>query len=200
MNSLRPDLPKPLPINQRPLDNEYEWKGDPYRLDGWLKPSITTIQFACDDPQVAWFSDTTGRLYMTLDGWMTWQEMSRGLMGARVLNISASTTRTFVLHAETDRGLFLTRDGGSSWRPAPPQDLPNAAQLPLPQSLKGWRIPRVTYAFSTPRGTLAGGPGGAYLSPDGQNWTELHLWREQETGAADFLHAYWMGRYYGYVR
>jgi hypothetical protein len=25
------------------------------------------------------------------------------------------------------------------------------------------------------------------------------LWRELETGAADFLHAYWMGRYYGFV-
>jgi hypothetical protein len=25
------------------------------------------------------------------------------------------------------------------------------------------------------------------------------LWREQETGAADYLHAYWMGRYYGFL-
>ena len=29
--------------------------------------------------------------------------------------------------------------------------------------------------------------------------TELKLWREDETGAADFLHAYWMGQYYGFI-
>ena len=202
MNSLRTDITKPLPINQRPLDNEYEWKGNPYRLDGWLKPAVTAIQFACDDPQVAWFSDSTGRLYMTLDGWKTWQDVSRALMGARVLNIAASKTRTFVLHAQTDQGVFLTRDGGMSWRPAVGQAVSPAspAQGPAPHSLNGWRIPRADYVFSTPRGTLAGGPGGAYLSADGQNWTELPLWREQETGAADFLHAYWMGRFYGYVQ
>lgn len=27
----------------------------------------------------------------------------------------------------------------------------------------------------------------------------LDLWREQRTGAADFVHAYWMGRYYGHL-
>ena len=30
--------------------------------------------------------------------------------------------------------------------------------------------------------------------------TELKLWRENETGAADFLHACWMGRYYGHIK
>ncbi len=51
----------------------------------------------------------------------------------------------------------------------------------------------------TARGILASGPGGCYQSADGENWTELKLWPESETGAADFLHAYWMGRYYGFV-
>ena len=34
----------------------------------------------------------------------------------------------------------------------------------------------------------------------GPRWTEAKLWREEETGPADFLHAYWMGRYYGFYR
>jgi hypothetical protein len=67
MNSLRADLERntfsrgealsahPIPIHQRPLDNEYVWKGNPYHLDGWLKPTVTRFQFACDDPLVAWF-------------------------------------------------------------------------------------------------------------------------------------------------
>src|SRR5262249_9814512 len=88
MNSLRADIElnpfadrfqekqsaKPLPIDQRPLDNEYEWKGNPYRLDGWLKPTVTAYQVACDDPLVAWFADSTGRVYGTLDGGKSWRD------------------------------------------------------------------------------------------------------------------------------
>jgi hypothetical protein len=47
---------------------------------------------------------------------------------------------------------------------------------------------------------FAGGPGGAYTSTDGEHWTEVKLWREEETGAADYLHAYWMGRFYDFYR
>ena len=40
--------------------------------------------------------------------------------------------------------------------------------------------------------------------PCGYAWgdasQELKLWREMETGPADFLHAYWMGRYYGFLQ
>jgi hypothetical protein len=53
--------------------------------------------------------------------------------------------------------------------------------------------------LSTPWGIIASGPGGAYRSDDGDNWEYMPLWGEIETGAADFLHAYWMGRYYGFV-
>jgi hypothetical protein len=67
-------------------------------------------------------------------------------------------------------------------------------------SMKGWRIPRAASFFVTPHGIIASGLGGCYQSVDGENWTELKLWRENETGAADFLHAYWMGRYYGHIK
>jgi len=62
--------------------------------------------------------------------------------------------------------------------------------------MSGWRIPRATSVFETPRGVIAGGPGGVYESKDGERWTELIFWPRNETGAADFLHAYWMGRHY----
>jgi hypothetical protein len=212
---------KPIPIDQRPLDNEYAWKGNPYVMDGWLKPDLTSIQTSCDDPMVAWFSDSTGRVYMTRDGWSTWSDMSVGLMGARVRNLHASAARTFMLYADTDRGVAVTRDGGMSWRALSSDEPPAFARMDmsLPQryrgqefhiqenhllaggklAMDGWRIPRADWLYVTTRGLVAGGPGGAYLSQDGKNWTELKLWREEETGAADFLHAYWMGRYYGFV-
>jgi photosystem II stability/assembly factor-like uncharacterized protein len=167
---------------------------------------------------------------MTRDGGKEWQDMSAGLRGARVQNIAASNRRTFVLHAQTDQGRFLSRDGGMSWRPAPEGE---AIQFPVSDfkpwlrvsgdlscriseegqlevsrdqgqtsspSMKGWRIPRAASLFAMPRGLIVSGPGGCYQSVDGENWTELKLWRENETGAADFLHAYWLGRYYGFIK
>ena len=242
VNSLRADIERnsfsragqlsarPIPINQRPLDNEYAWKGNPYQMDGWFKPTVTMYQASCDDPFVAWFSDSAGGVFMTLDGGTTWRDMSAGLQGARVQNIVASGQRTFVLHAQTDRGLFSTRDGGMTWRSAAEGE---PAKFPTPDfkqwqkasdglwcrisdqgeliishdegrttapGMKGWRIPRAASVFVTPRGIIASGPGGCYQSADGEDWTELKLWPESETGAADFLHAYWMGRYYGFIR
>ena len=123
MNSIRPNLElspfpdrsgakqalQPVPIDQRPLDNEYAWKGNPYALDGWLKPDVTSIQFACDDPMVAWFSDSGGHAYLTRDGMKSWEEVDLGLAGAKVTRLSASRERTFVVWAETDRGVFLSQ-------------------------------------------------------------------------------------------
>ena len=242
MNSLRKDVElnpftdrfggkqsaRPLPINQRPHDNEYEWKGNPYRLDGWLKPTVAAVAFSCDDPQAAWLADSAGRFFRTLDGGASWQDASSALMGAHVQNLVASGTRTFVVWAQTDKGTLVTRDGGLSWRAAgddaPTFVTPNFADwLKLSNSIwlrvsaegqlqrstnggasaepvmQGWRIPRAQAVFKTPWGIAASGPGGTYRSADGEMWTELKIWREDETGAADFLHAYWMGRYYGFV-
>jgi hypothetical protein len=243
MNSLRTDIAlnpaadrqgqkqsaKPVPINQRPLDNEYAWKGNPYQLDGWLKPALSMIQFSADDPAVVWTCDSNGRIFLTRDGGEKWRDVSAGLMGASVQSIHASTNRTFVLYAKTDRGIVITRDGGLSWRTAPDLGVP---EFPAPQfhdwlevsknlavrvntggkveksldggqtatiCMNGWRIPLANALFVTPWGIIAGGPGGCYRSRDAENWSEIKIWREEETGAADFLHAYWMGRYYGFI-
>ena len=102
---------KPLPINARPLDNEFAWTGDVYQLDGWLKPAIVAMQFACDDPQVEWFCDTTGKAYVTLDRGQSWQNVSTAMMGASVQNLAASPSCTFVLRARTTAATLLARDG-----------------------------------------------------------------------------------------
>jgi hypothetical protein len=259
MNSIRADIEmspypdrgngkqaaKAVPMDLRPLDNEYAWKGNPYAVDGWLKPAVTSLQFACDDSLVIWYSDSSGRAYRTRDGMKTWTEVSYGLEGAKVQRLVASPTRTFVVWAETDRGMMITRDGGMSWRafvdkpaeiksgaddedkkpvdvkPEFPANDPHkwahvgSVDLRIDESgkmvrrgsrgpespwMEGWRIPVANWVIMTPKGIFAGGPGGAYVTVDGTAWKEVKLWREEETGAADYLHAYWMGRYYGFYR
>ena len=242
MNSLRTDIElnpsadrsrqkqavQPLPIDQRPHDNEYEWKGNPYRLDGWLKPTVVAMQFSCDDKLAAWFADSAGRMYRTLDGGQSWQKATAGLMGASVQNLITSEQRSYIVWAQTSQGVLVTRDGGLSWRKAeddvPTFTAPNFNDwLKLSESMwlrvnengelerstdggkttqtamNGWRIPRAQSVLRTSRGVVASGPGGTYETSDGKSWIELKLWPDEETGAADFLHAYWMGRSYGFV-
>src|SRR5882672_8110673 len=116
---------------------------------------------------------------------------------------------------------MISRDGGLSWRPAAENDKPEFKSLNFKEwqrvsdklavrvneagelvrttddgktclpCMNGWRIPRASSVFITPWGVIASGPGGCYRSKDGDKWTELKLWREEETGAADFLLAYW---------
>ena len=225
----RPQAANPLPMKDRPHDNEFVWKGNPYQLDGWLKPIVTSMAFSPDDPQVAWFADTSGRLFGTLDGGNSWQNVATGMMGASVQNVVASKNRTIVLWAQTSSGTLLTRDGGLTWRTASAEDqreFPKhdfgvwstvagvslrvnendelvrsidggATSVP---AMQGWRIPRAKSILNTPWGIIASGPGGVYRTTDGQKWNELNFFREQETGAADFLLAYWMGRYYGFLK
>jgi hypothetical protein len=83
-----------------------------------------------------------------------------------------------------ERQLEISRDQGQTDAPG----------------MKGWLIPRAASFFDTPLCFIASGPGGCYQSADGEHWTELKLWRENETGAADSLHAYWIGRYYGLIK
>src|SRR5262245_40906860 len=124
--------------------------------------------------------------------------MSYGLMGARVRNLAASSTRTFVLYADTDRGVLLTRDGGMSWRPGAGEPVPSFPSSALTDWQQGdgfalrigdhgrlerrmasgesqptmerWRIRMATSVFVTPGRVIAAGPGGAYWSTDGEAW------------------------------
>jgi hypothetical protein len=152
------------------------------------------------------------------------------MMGASVSGLLASATRTWVVWAQTSQGLLISRDGGMSWRTAPADKAPSIPAVKFDEwttvsgtlqvriegdgrlvrstdsgvtsttAMDGWRIPIARSVFVTPWGIIAGGPGGTYRSADGITWNELPLWAEQETGASDFLHAYWMGRYYGFLR
>jgi len=57
-----------LPFYDAPMDNEYDWKGSPHQVDGWLARPITSLAVSGESPMVWFFTDSTNTLYQTLDG------------------------------------------------------------------------------------------------------------------------------------
>jgi len=64
----RPSTRDALPFYDAPMDNEYDWKGNPHQLDGWLARPITSLAVSGESPMVWFFTDSTNTLYQSLDG------------------------------------------------------------------------------------------------------------------------------------
>ncbi len=132
MNSIRTDLgpelrsPKDrytartvLPFNQQPFDNAYDWKGDPFNLDGWLARAITSIAVSDEDPMVWYLSDAGGSLYQSLDGGRSFR-VAEFNQNARVRDVVFAGGKSRIAILATDRGIFRTDTGGyrNSWQSA----------------------------------------------------------------------------------
>ena len=105
----------PLPINVRPLDNEYEWKNDGTRLDGWLAERVVSLDLAPEDPTVRVAVSDAGQIYRSLDDGLHWENITRGLDGAAARQAVFSQRRLRILFAATDRGVYRSLDGGLTW-------------------------------------------------------------------------------------
>jgi len=123
MNSIRQDLEfyteggrrealNPLPVYQRPFDNEYGWKGSPYRLDGWLSRTVSVVEISPHDPYVQFAADTSGRSYRSLTKGEVWHAME-GL--PRVYDFIFSEDYPWMAFAGTEEGVYRTMDGGVTW-------------------------------------------------------------------------------------
>ncbi len=104
-----------LPINVRPLDNEYEWKNDGKQLDGWLAERIVSLDLAPEDPVVRLVVSDQGQIYRSLDGGLHWENVSNGLNGASVRRAVFSGRRLRIVYAASDRGVYRSLDGGLTW-------------------------------------------------------------------------------------
>lgn len=104
----------PLPIYERPLDNEYEWKTNPYKLDGWLARGVVSLETS-EDPMVMYAVDDAGVIYLTVDAGKSWKEVSKNL-GANARHLIVSNRRMRIAFVATDRGIFKTTDAGNSWK------------------------------------------------------------------------------------
>jgi len=123
MNSIRTDIEfyldgrekealHPLPVYERASDNEYEWKGSPYRLDGWTARIASVLEISPHDPYVQFAADTSGSSYWSNTQGEIWHTMS-GL--PRVNDFLFSPDYPWLAFAATDAGIYRTLDGGSHW-------------------------------------------------------------------------------------
>lgn len=105
----------PLPLSERPFDNEYDFKEDPYRLDGWGSRFVTNVAVSPKDPMIVFACDDDGFLYRSNDGGKTWMDSYQGLAGAKAKAVLPSPMTLEVVLAATDRGIMRSRDFGFSW-------------------------------------------------------------------------------------
>lgn len=123
MNSIRTDIEfhmnngvkeaqHPLPVYERPSDNEYEWKGSPYRLDGWTSRIVSVLEISPHDPYVQFAADTSGYSYWSNTQGEIWHAMD-GL--PRVYDFLFSPDYPWIAFAATDGGIYRTLDGGNQW-------------------------------------------------------------------------------------
>lgn len=120
MSSLNKNLKPPYPVYAAAWDNEYIWKGNLLRADGWLSRIVADVTVAGDDPMVIFAVDPAGTLYESRDGARTpagWEPIGASLTGAvRAVDTGA---RSRILAVACDDGFYITQSGGGSWRRMP---------------------------------------------------------------------------------
>jgi len=115
MNSLFPDRKPPFPVYQAAWDNEYIWKGNLLRADGWLSRIVTSLDVSPEDPSMLAAAEQSGDLYISrdgaasFDGWEALQDQP-----GHVLTVSFGR-RSRQLAVACREGFFVSTTGGQSW-------------------------------------------------------------------------------------
>lgn len=116
MSSLRKDLKPPYPVYAASWDNEYIWKGNLLRPDGWLSRTVTGVAVPAEDPMVIYAIDELGDVYQSRDGAATaagWHFISETL-GSPARKIVAGP-RVRMIYVVCDDGFHASMTGGYKW-------------------------------------------------------------------------------------
>ncbi|MCP4644228.1 MAG: hypothetical protein GY851_27545 [bacterium] len=166
MSSLNPDLKAPYPMYAAAWDNEYIWKGNLLRADGWLSRIVSDVAVPADDSEVIYAIDQRGDLYQSRDGAATfanWLPVDDELPSpARAIAAGPKTRMVFAACAD---GFYMSKTAGFRWvrMPVPDSGTPEDIQVD-PSN------PNVLYAVSNQ---------GVYRSVDfgedflGRQWENL---------------------------
>ena len=120
MNSLDPARKPPYPVYAAAWDNEYLWKGNLLRGDGWLSRIVTDVAVPEEDPLVLYAIDTAGGLYQSRDGAASpagWRPIDASLP-SRACAIDAGP-RVRMVYAACGDGFYLSLTGGHDWERLP---------------------------------------------------------------------------------
>ena len=120
MNSLNPQLKPPYPVCLAAWDNEYIWKGNLLRPDGWLSRIVVDVAVSAEDPMVLFAVDEAGGLYQSRDGAATWQNWRPidSLLPSPARAVDAGR-RNRILAVACRDGFYVTVTGGAEWKRLP---------------------------------------------------------------------------------
>ncbi len=192
MNSLFPDRKPPYPTYQASWDNEYLWKGNLLRADGWLSRLVIDVAVSSEDAQVIYAVGEEGEVYQSRDGaanWENWKPLTTEFQPA-VKDVDVGA-RSRILAVATSDGFYLTTTAGRTWRRLPvPPDGGTAVSIAFDPNK-----PNLLYATTTQ---------GAYRSVDfgeeflGESWESLTSGLPPRTGQF-FVAAADPGRVYALI-
>lgn len=167
MNSLTKKYSAPFPVYAAAWDNEYIWKNNLLRGDGWLSRTVTDLEVPEEDPVVIYAVEDDGSVYQSRDGATTaagWRPIDDKLPSPAVALACGPKVRMVYLACRD--GFYLSMTGGHTWQRMPvPADGGQPADIQLDPN-----DPFVLYATTTR---------GAYRSPNfgeeflGQSWESL---------------------------
>ncbi len=120
MNSLFPERRAPYATYQASWDNEYLWKGNLLRSDGWLSRLVVDVAVSPEDSAVIYAVGQEGEIYQSRDGAANWENWSPITVDfqPRVFDIDVGH-RSRILAAAADDGFYMTTTAGRTWRRLP---------------------------------------------------------------------------------
>ncbi len=129
MNSLNADMKPPYPTYLAAWDNEYIWKANVLRPDGWHSRVVVDVTVSPEDAMVIFAVGAEGGLYQSRDGasnWQNWRAIDQDL-GSPVRRVVVGE-RSRILMTACDDGFYLTTTAGSSWQKMP---VPLSSEKPI---------------------------------------------------------------------
>jgi len=116
MNSLNPNLKPPYPTYLAAWDNEYIWKANLLRADGWHSRIVVDVAVSPEDPKVILAVGEGGHLYQSRDGastWQNWRPIDQNLT-SHIKRVDVGG-KTRILAVACNDGFYLTTSGGRLW-------------------------------------------------------------------------------------
>lgn len=167
MNSIRTDIEfytggrkkqalNPLPVYERAADNEFEWKGSPYALDGWQARTVTHLEVSPYDNYLQFAIESDGTAYRSITKGEIWHKIDPLYA---VNDIILFPKYRWLVVAATDHGIYRSFNGGVKWE--------KSSDVIVDQLYQGTKNSTILYATSSE---------GVYKSEDFGKWGTAEEW------------------------